>query len=138
MQDEGNVEQGQTAVHEDHLVDERRGELVSNLAEKGKVDQPQQSGTTPRHNAQVEPLTSGILRHFRQTPSSHQLYMYSLPSGESSLSALLSWNKYNWAENLTSGPHRHSLNLQLFKALIVKMYKNEQTVKFYFYYFVWL
>ena len=67
MQDEGDVEQGQTAVHEDHLVDERRGELVSNLAEEGEVDQPQQSGTTPRHNAQVEPLTSVILRHFRLT-----------------------------------------------------------------------
>ena len=79
MQDEGNVEQRQTAVHEDHLVDERRGELAANLAEQGDVDQPQQAGTYPGHDAQEEPLTSGGLGHFKQTASSATFRGYFRP-----------------------------------------------------------
>ena len=74
MQDEGNVEQGQTAVHEDQLVDERGGELVPDLTEQGDVDQPQQAGADPGHNGQVEPLTSSGLRHQTKITSSGSFY----------------------------------------------------------------
>ena len=74
MQDEGDVEQGQTTVNKDHLVDERRGELVPDLTEQGDIDQPQQAGADPGHNGQVEPLTSSGLRHQTKITSSGSFY----------------------------------------------------------------
>ena len=79
MQDQGDVEEGQAAVHKYHLVDQRRWELVTNFAEKWNVDDAEQAGADDGTNAEVEPLTSGVLGHFYQTTCrGHLLPLYNL------------------------------------------------------------
>ena len=67
VQDQGYVEQGQAAVHEDHLVDEGGAELVADFAEEGDVDESEESGAYHGGYLQVKPLSSGVLGHLKQT-----------------------------------------------------------------------
>ena len=52
---------------------------MANFAEEGDVDEAEKAGTDHGYNAEVEPLTSGVLGHFYQTTSSGHLQpLYSL------------------------------------------------------------
>ena len=64
MQDQGDMEEGEATVHKDHLVDERRWELVANFAEKWDVDEAEKAGADHGRYAEVEPLASSVLGHF--------------------------------------------------------------------------
>ena len=72
MEDQGYVEQGQAAVHEDHLVDEGGAELVADFAEEGDVDESKEGGAYHGGYLEVKPLSSGLLGHFKQTTANER------------------------------------------------------------------
>ena len=70
---------------------------MANLAEERDVDDAEKAGTDHGYNAEVEPLTSGVLGHLEQTTSSGLLQpLYNLEPGESRLSL---FRLFNYTEN---------------------------------------